>query len=75
MPYLDTFGLEFQKTTDEISTFEFFYLQNLARKQKWLNFKTRRANFDIRSTFSKSPGSTFSEGLSPWSGSTLQSIP
>ena len=96
MPYLGTFGLEFENTIVifEMCTLEFVQVKNFAKKQKCLNlvpkcliwvllgqnlkkllsylisalsnfsdkFLTQTVNFDIESTFSKGPGSGFSEG-------------
>ena len=49
MPYFGIFWLEFQKTivVFEISTLEFVYLQNLARKQKCLNLGPKVPYFGI----------------------------
>ena len=57
MPYLEIFGLEFQKTIVifEISTLEFVKYESL----------THTMNFGIGSAFSKGPGSAFSEGPGP----------
>ena len=43
MPYLSTCGLEFENdiVIFEISTLEFVYLQNFAKKQKHLNLESK----------------------------------
>ena len=45
MPYLGTFRIKFEKSYGCIwkqhPPFEFVYLQNFAKKQKWLNFEPK----------------------------------
>ena len=57
MPYLSTFGLEFEKAIviSEISTFEYLKKESL----------THTVIFGIGCAFSKGPGSGFSEGPFP----------
>ena len=57
MPYLGTFGLEFEKSIviSEVSTLDFFKNESL----------THTVNFGIGSAFSKVPGLRFSEGQVP----------
>ena len=60
MPYLGTFGLEFEKAIliSEISSLECLKNQSL----------THTVNFGIGSPFSKSPGCAFCEGPGPFPG-------
>ena len=60
MPYLGTFGLEFEKAIliSEISSLECLKNQSL----------THTVNFGIGSPFPKSPGSAFYEGPGPCPG-------
>ena len=67
MPYLGTFGLEFQKTIVifEIGTLEFVKNESL----------THTINFGIGSALSKGPGVRFFGRSGSGSGSALQSMP
>ena len=57
MPYFGTFGIEFEKA---IVISEISYLECLKNESL-----THTVNFGIRSVFSESLGSGFSEGLGP----------
>ena len=52
MPYLDIFGLEFQKTIVifEVSTLEFVKFQNFVKKWKCLNFGMKMPKFGTKYT-------------------------